>query len=62
MHTILKSLWRSKALLFIPLVSLLGLGPIVLTQPVQAQTIDRVSAKPPKGDRKSTRLNSSHVD
>ena len=49
MHTVLKSLCRSKVLLSIPLVSLLGLGPIVFAQPVQAKPIDRVSAKPPKG-------------
>ena len=49
MHTILNYLCRSKALLAIPLVSLLGLGPIVFAQPVQAKPIDRVSTKPPKG-------------
>ena len=51
MRTSLKALYRSKALLFIPLVSLLGLGPIVFAQPIQAKPIDRLSAKPPKGVR-----------
>ena len=50
MHTILKPLYRSKALLCVPLVSLLGLGPIALAQPpVQAQAVYQISAKPPKG-------------
>ena len=49
MHTIIKNLCRSKVLLSIPLVSLLGLGPIVFAQPIQAKPIDRVSTKPPKG-------------
>ena len=49
MHTIIKNLCRSKILLSIPLVSLLGLGPIVFAQPIQAKPIDRVSTKPPKG-------------
>ena len=50
MSIIFKSLWRSKALLSIPLISLLGLGPLVLAQPIQAQTVNRTSGnKPPKG-------------
>ena len=48
-HTIFKSLWRSKALVFISVVSLIGIGSIDLIQPIQAQTINKINAKPPKG-------------